>query len=72
MQQTLRSEICGRTINRSPRVSTGSFTRVISDPPMGSGFVKEYVVRVMDFARAYGCESESSRQITMPDGEHLA
>jgi hypothetical protein len=36
----------------------GGFTRVISDPAIGSGLVKEYVVRVMnyspntDFARA--------------------
>jgi hypothetical protein len=48
----------------------GAFTRVISDPAMGSGLVKEYVARVMnslpntDFARAYyGCES----QITVPE-----
>jgi hypothetical protein len=42
--------------------------RVISNSAMGRGLVKEYVARVIntDFARAYGCKSDSSRQITVP------
>jgi hypothetical protein len=48
----------------------GAFMRVIYDPTMGStssGLVKAYVSSPnTDFARAYGCKSDSSHQITMP------